>query len=211
MDHETPIDKGETDSVEMNDGATLIRWAGAAAVAAAVLIVITQVGDLLTLNAGDDGAPVVLNAVLKLVAACLLLLGLVGLFARQAEATGTLGLAGFLVAFLGTVLLAGDMWLEAFAVPYLTQEWPEAVAEQPTGTLLAGALASFALFATGWGLFGVATLRARLAPRGAATLLIVGGVVGFAFLIVPGAGLPLAAAVGWCGWWLYQSPRSARS
>lgn len=82
MDHETPIDKGETDSVEMNDGATLIRWAGAAAVAAAVLIVITQVGDLLTLNAGDDGAPVVLNAVLKLVAACLLLLGLVGLFAR---------------------------------------------------------------------------------------------------------------------------------
>lgn len=114
MDHETMIDTVE------NDRATLVRWAGGAAVAAAVLIGITQVGDLLTLNADYDEALVVLNAVLKLVAACLLLLGLVGLFARQAEATGTLGLAGFLVAFLGTMLMAGDMWLEAFAVPYLT-------------------------------------------------------------------------------------------
>lgn len=203
MDHETMIDTVE------NDRATLVRWAGGAAVAAAVLIGITQVGDLLTLNADYDEALVVLNAVLKLVAACLLLLGLVGLFARQAEATGTLGLAGFRVAFLGTMLLAGDMWLEAFAVPYLTQEWPEAVAEQPTGTLLGGALASFALFAAGWVLFGVATLRARLAPRGAAILLIVGGLGGFAFLIVPGAGLPLGAAIGWSGWWLYQSPGTA--
>ena len=106
MDHETMIDTVE------NDRATLVRWAGGAAVAAAVLIGITQVGDLLTLNSDYDEALVVLNAVLKLVAACLLLLGLVGLFARQAEATGTLGLAGFLVAFLGTMLMAGDMWLE---------------------------------------------------------------------------------------------------
>jgi len=122
MDHEMTIDKVETDGVDMNNHATLVRRAGAAAVAVAVLIVITQVGDLLTLNADADEALVVLNAILKLGAGCLLLLGLVGLFVRQAEATGTLGLAGFLVAFVGTVLLAGDLWLEAFAVPYLTQE-----------------------------------------------------------------------------------------
>ena len=182
--------------------ARLIRWAGGAAVTAAALIVATQVGDLLTLDAGDDAVPVVINAVLKLVACFLLLLGLVGLYARQVEATGALGLAGFLVAFLGTMLLAGDLWLEAFAVPYLTQEWPEGVAERPTGTLVAGALASFALFAVGWALFGVASLRARLVPRGAAVFLIVGGAVGFAFLILPGAGLPLAAGIAWCGWWL---------
>ncbi len=191
--------------------AYLIRWAGGAAVVAAMLIAATQVGDLLTLNAGDDEAPVVVNAMLKLVAACLLLLGLVGCYVRQAQATGALGLAGFLIAFLGTMLLAGDLWLEAFAVPYLTQEWPESVAQQPTGTLAAGALVSFALFAAGWVLFGVATLRGRLVPRGAAILLIIGGLVGFAFLMIPGAGLPLAVAVGWCGWWLHRSDASAPS
>ena len=47
------------------------------------------------------------SAVAPLVGA-LLLLGLVGLYARQSEATGVPGLAGFLVAFVGTVLAQGS-------------------------------------------------------------------------------------------------------
>ena len=128
----------------------LIRWSGAAAMAAAALIGVTQVGELLTLDVDDDEPLVVVNAVLKLPAAWLLLLGLVRLYLHQVEATGALGLAGFLVAVLGTVLLAGDLWLEAFAVPYLMQEAPVVVAETPTGTLATGALTSFTLFAVGW-------------------------------------------------------------
>ena len=69
-------------------------------------------------------APVVVNSVLKLLAFFLLLLGLVGLYADQSEAVGPLGLVGCLAAFLGTMLLSSDLWLEAFAFPYLREVAP---------------------------------------------------------------------------------------
>jgi hypothetical protein len=96
----------------------------------------------------------------------------VGLYARQAAAGGTLGLVGLLVAVLGTMLPAGAWWLEAFAVPYAVLKAPALVA--PTGRLLAGRSVSFGVFALGWVLFGLASLRARVFPRDAAILLIIG-------------------------------------
>jgi hypothetical protein len=111
------------------------------------------------------------NGPLTLLAVYLLLLGLVGLYARQAAASGTLGL----VAVLGTMLLAGVWWLEAFAVPYAALKAPALVAATPSGRLLAGRSVSFGGFALGWVLFGLASLRARVFPRDAALLLIIGG------------------------------------
>ena len=70
------------------------------------------------------------------------------------------------------------------------------IEQPPTGTLEVGSLASFTTFAFGWLLFAVASLRAWVFPRGAAILLIAGGVIGFGFLIFPGAGILLAVAVG---------------
>ena len=64
------------------------------------------------------------NSVLKLLTLLLLLLGLVGLYAHQSEAAGPLGLVGRLAAFLGTMLLSSDLWLEAFAFPYLREVAP---------------------------------------------------------------------------------------
>jgi hypothetical protein len=61
------------------------------------------------------------TSVLKLLTFFLLLLGLFKLYAHQSEAAGPLGLVGCLIAFLGTLLLSGDLWLEAFAFPYLRQ------------------------------------------------------------------------------------------
>jgi len=66
----------------------------------------------------------VVNSVLKLLTFFLLLLGLVGFYAHQSEAAGPLGLVGCLAAFLGTMLLLGDLWLEAFAFPYLREVAP---------------------------------------------------------------------------------------
>jgi len=120
------------------------------------------------------------NGLLTLLAVYLLLLGLVGQYARQSAASGTLGLVGFLMAFLGTLLLAGYWWLEAFAVSYAAAKAPALVAETPTRRLLAGAVVSFGVFALGWVLFGVASVRARGFPRDAALLLVVGGGIGFA-------------------------------
>jgi len=69
-------------------------------------------------------------------------------------------------------------------------------------------LASFTTFALRWLLFAVASLRARVFPRGT-ILLIVRGVKGLGFLIFPGAGILLAVAVGWMGFSLRQSDRGS--
>jgi hypothetical protein len=131
---------------------------------------------------------------LYLLGAVLLLLGLVGLYASQSEAAGVLGLVGFLVAFLGTALLAGVLWFELFITPSLATRAP-GLAEAELG--LAGFILVFLLGVVGWVLFGAATLRARTYPRWAAVLLMIGGVV--AFVPVPLAGTVFSVAIAWLG------------
>jgi hypothetical protein len=197
--------------------ARLLRLAGLVSVAAGGLLVVTQLLFSLTFVV-VDGDPVRrarsglvgVNGLLTLLAVYLLLLGLVGLYARQAAVSGTLGLVGFLVAVLGTMLLAGAWWWEAFAVPYAAQQAPALVAETPTGRLLAGGVVSFGVFALGWVLFGLASVRARVFPRDAAILLVIGGLVGVLIAVVPGAGVPLAVAVAWMGMWLLRSDRDGQ-
>jgi len=108
---------------------------------------------------------------LYLISTALLLLGLVGLYISQSEAVGVLGFVRFLVAFLGTVLLAGALWFELFITPSLAAEAPELLAAELG---LPGFILMVLLGAVGWVLFGVATLRAGVYPRWAAILLIVG-------------------------------------
>lgn len=62
---------------------------------------------------------------LYLLAAMLLLLGLVGLYASQLEAAGTLGLVSFLVACAGTTLVGGAVWFELFISPALAAQAPD--------------------------------------------------------------------------------------
>ena len=65
------------------------------------------------------------QSALRLTAFGLLLpLGLVGLYARQSEATGPLGLVGFVMAFAGTVLVAGFAWVDTFVAPQLATSAP---------------------------------------------------------------------------------------
>ena len=135
---------------------------------------------------------------LYLLGTMLLLLGLVGLYASQSKAAGALGLVGFLVAYLGTALVSGALWFELFITPSLAAEAPE-LAEAELG--LVGFILSFLLVIIGWVLFGVATLRARIYPRWAAVLLIVGAVV--SFVPIPLSGIVLSVAVAWLGFVLF--------
>ena len=177
--------------------AGLMRWAGLAAVASAVL---SAMGDLLRLFVDVESSetatttPYFLVFFLYLLGAVLLLLGLVGLYASQSEAAGVLGLVGFLVAFLGTALLAGVLWFELFITPSLATRAP-GLAEAELG--LAGFILVFLLGVVGWVLLGAATLRARTYPRWAAVLLMIGGVV--AFVPVPLAGTVFSVAIAWLG------------
>ena len=184
----------------------LIRWAGLAAILAGVLLV---VADLLNLAIGfDDDEPFsetattdiyAFQSVVNLLAAVLLLIGLVGLYARQSEAAGLLGLAGFLVALLGTALVTGLLWASLFIVPTLAVEVPaflDQVEGPPPGFFL-----TFITFAVGWLLFGIATLLARVYPRIPTILLMIGAVI--AVLPLPFTGIVLAIAVAWLGFALF--------
>ncbi len=180
----------------------LIRWGGLAALVGGVLFVVAELLGLPTLNVESFSetattASFAIQTTTFLLGVVLMLLGLVGLYARQSEAAGALGLIGFLVAFLGTVLVGGVMWASAFIAPALATEAPEFLDAGPPP----GLLPTFIIFAVGWLLFGIATLRGRVFPRAAAILLIVGAVV--TFLPLPFTTLVFDVAVAWLGFVLF--------
>ena len=179
----------------------LIRLAGLAALISGVL---AAIGDLLRLvvdveNPGSaTTASYAIVFLLYLISTALLLLGLVGFYTSQSQAAGILGLVGFLVAFLGTVLLAGALWFELFITPALATEAP-GLLEAELG--LPGFILMLLFGAVGWVLFGVATLRARVYPRWAGVLLIVGGVI--AFFPLPLVGIIFSVTVAYLGFLLF--------
>ena len=162
------------------------------------------IGELLYLGVGmspsaEDWASglSIFQGMLFLLGAVLLAGGLVGLYADRKDDLGVLGAAGFIIAFVGTVLTAGNYWDSAFAVPALAKEAPALVEAGPPPLVMFGVVASLALLAIGWVLLGLAFLRSRVYPRWAAMLLMVGAVL--AFLPLPFSTIPFGAAVAWIG------------
>jgi hypothetical protein len=177
------------------------RQAGVASIAAAGLILVSQVSQLvlpLTFPESFWIATQSLRMGLALVAMFVLLLALTGLYTMQTPAAGKLGLIGYLTAFLGTLLVAGDWWYEAFIGPVLREQAPELLATAVSGSILIGVALTGVTFAAGWVTFGLASLRAGVFPRRAAILMTVAGVAGILTLISPFQ-IPLALAVGWMG------------
>jgi hypothetical protein len=178
------------------------RVAGALCVTAAILLILSQVVRLgVGYWLGPDaalGPAHTLTYALALLATCALLLALTAIYARVAAAVGVLGLVGYVLALLGTVLAAGDWWFEAFVVPALARAAPDVLTAAPAGSVLAGVVTTVGLFTIGWTLFGLALLRARSIPRAAVVLTIIAGLAGPLSLSVPYL-IPLAVAVGWIG------------
>lgn len=180
----------------------LIRLGGMAAVLSGALLIVSELLYLVvgigqpSAEAASSGSFVV-QGLLFLGAGVLLLGGLIGLYASHLEDMGTLGLAGFLVALVGTALTVGALWDSAFVLPALAQEAPDLVEAEPPTLVFLGSIVSFGLFALGWLLFGVAMLRSRTYPRVAAILLIVGAVL--AFFPLPFSTVVFGAAVAWMG------------
>jgi hypothetical protein len=190
------------------------RWAGLLSVTAAVLVVLSQVVRLgVGLLLGPDSAATpahTMTYALALLGTGTLLLALTAIYIRESPALGRLGLIGYLTAFMGTLLVAGDWWFEAFAVPMIATQAPEVLDLSPTGSVLAGAIATLGLYSAGWVMLGLAALRARVFPRPAAMLMLAGGIAGPLALSTPYQ-IPLAVAVGWIGYTLEPESRSRRT
>ena len=160
----------------------LVRWGALAAIAGGVLLFVVGLLDLFLVGIGGTQsfseaagtASWFFTSVLSLLSAVLALFALVGLHLYHSEAAGTLGVVGFLVAFLGTALVVGTNWTYAFVAPSLAVEAPRFLdAEQVAGPVNPALVLSAIVLAVGWALFGAAALRAGVYPRWLAVALIV--------------------------------------
>ncbi len=118
------------------------------------------------------------------------LFGMAGLYARQVEASGWLGLAGFVLFTVWMTLISGFSFVEAFVLPHLATASPAFVegalgmftgvpSEVDLGALPTLWNLSGLLIILGPLLFGIATFRARVLPRWA------GGLLALAAVLVP--------------------------
>ena len=205
----------------------LIRWAGLSAVVAGVCYVLV----------GVFHPPNVLSSVTSTrwavvhVLACAMcffgLLGMAGLYARQALKTGWLGLVGYVLLSLWFVVIMGFSFVEAFVLPHVATATPDFVVawmgmfNGPSGSFDLGVLPTLwtltgPIYILGGLAFGIATFRAAILPRWAGALLALGTVLAPIAALVPNgtqpkAAIPVGVALAWLGYALWSERRGQSS
>jgi hypothetical protein len=155
------------------------------------------------------------------------LFGMAGLYARQAEKAGWLGLAGFLLFSAWMTLVCGFSFVEAFILPRLATESPAFVAgilgmfssipsQVDLGILPTLWNISGLMYILGPLLFGIATFRAGILPRWAGALLVFGAVLIPVGALVPPEYqpkimIPVGLAMTWLGYALFSERRAPAS
>jgi hypothetical protein len=152
------------------------------------------------------------------------LLGLTGLYARQVEKAGWLGLAGFIVFSAWMTLVCGMSFVEAFILPRLAIEFPAYVTSMMGMFSSVPSTVNLGLLPTLWNisgplyilgplLFGIATFRARVFPRWAGALLVIGAALIPVGAVVPPEVqpkimVPVGLAFAWLGYALFSERRA---
>jgi hypothetical protein len=156
------------------------------------------------------------------------LFGITGLYARQVEKTGWLGLAGYLLLTTYFALQMCFSFIEPTILPLLTSAAPAfvesalAMRSGAAASMNLGALATVysltsVLYLLGLLLFGIATFRARILPRWAAALLALSGpLAGILFGLLPDqldqlTAIPTGVALVWLGFSLFFERREPTS
>lgn len=222
--------KGKTSNKKSKTNVTasaLMRLAGLSAMAAGIIFAVIQPihpPDFLpsvTTTAWATIMPV------KLVMCLFFLLGFTGLYARQIEETGWLGLVGYLMLSLTWVIQTAFIFAETFILPVLAVPSPQFVesflgivngfpGEMNIGALPAVYGLGGLLYMLGGLLFGIATFRAGVMPRWAAGLLAVAAAVTPAAAMLPHeiqrfAGIPVGLSVALLGFTLFIERREKAS
>jgi hypothetical protein len=222
--HQTAVIK---ESKMKPTASNLIRWTGLAAMVGGITFAGIQPihpADVVSSVTTTEWAII---TPLKTVMSFLFLLGIAGLYARQVNKAGWLGLAGFLMLSLTWALELAFIFAEAFIMPPLAAVAPKFV-DSFLGT--AGGRASevdlgavpvlFALvgvlYMLGGLLFGIATFRAGILSRWAAGLLAATAVLTPLAALLPHkiqrfAAVPFGVAVAWLGYALWSERRTQTS
>lgn len=135
-----------------------------------------------------------------------LMLALVAVYMRYADSAAGLGVVGFCAALIGTMDMAGNMWFDGFAGPWIAETAPDAILAGGSGMLVVGALSSYVLFALGWIIFGIVGWRTHMFPAWVGAAFVVAGALGFNVGLPP-YGIPIGLAMAALGWWIMRSAR----
>jgi len=196
--------------------ATLMRLAGVSAMVTGLSIIVIGLFHPLNISSSVTTATWVNVHIFATALGFFGLFGMAGIYARQVEETGWLGLIGFLLFSAWMTLVCGFSFVEAFIEPRLVTESPAFIAslmgmftsmpsEIDLGILPTLWNISGLLIILGPLLFGIATFRARVLPRWA------GGLLALVAVLVPVGGMvppeyqaklimiPLGLAVAWLG------------
>jgi hypothetical protein len=177
----------------------LIRWSGLLSIVAAVLFMLFG---LLRM-----GGPNLRGWVFSFLFFIVLVFAVIGLYVVQVEPSGWLGLVAFVLSALGAMLMSTGNLLSIAEFSGVREA--QAVETFYSTTVPLGIIAPLCFFG-GQLLFGIATLRAGVLPRGAGILLSVGAVVTpVGFFTLPPLALLLgivlfASALAWMGWALWS-------
>ena len=207
---------------------SLIRWSGLAALVAGLIFAgIQPIHPPDVLSSVTTGAWTIIIS-LKFAMCLLFLLGIAGIYARQVERAGWLGLAGFLLLSLCWWLQTGYVFTDLFILPVLANAAPQFVesflgivnpgspVEMNIGALPAAYGLIGILYMLGGLLFGIATLRAGILPRWPAGLLAVAATLTPAAALLPHAiqrlaAIPVGLALAWLGYALWSERRARAS
>jgi len=206
---------------------TLMRWAGLSAMAAGLCFIVIGMFHPVNVPASVTTATWVNVHFFATALGFFGLFGMAGLYARQAEKSGWLGLAGFVLFSIWLTLVSGFSFVEAFILPRLATESPAFVAgflgmfsgspsEIDLGVLPMLWNLSGPMYIFGPLLFGIATFRARVFPRWAGGLLVLGAVLVPVGALVPPEYqpkimVPVGLALAWLGYALFSERREKTS
>jgi hypothetical protein len=199
----------------------LIRWAGLSAMVGGMFYVVVGLFHQANILSSVTTTQWAIVHVLATAMCFFFLLGITGLYARQVEEAGWLGLAGFLLFSLNWMLTAPFTFAEVFFLPQLATEAPTLAqgflgiftsAETNFGVLENLWTLTGLLYILGGLLFGIATLRAGILPRWAAGLLVVGSLLAPVAALLPPehqpkVAVPVGIALAWLGYALWSERR----
>jgi hypothetical protein len=205
----------------------LMRWAGASAVAAGLCFIVIGIFHPENVPSAVTTATWINAHIAAFALGFFGLFGMAGLYARQAEKTGWLGLAGFLLFSAWMTLVSGFSFVEAFILPKLATESP-AFVEGFLGVVTGvPSTIDFGILPTLWTisgpmyilgpvLFGIATFRAGILPRWAGALLALNIVFVPLGAVIPAAYqpmimVPVGLAMAWLGYALFAERRENAS
>lgn len=139
------------------------------------------------------------------------LLGWVGVYLVQASKAGRLGVAGFVVIIFGTSLVSWIFSSDVTFVPVIAAESPRLFQKIFNSSHIAIGIVSVLTWVLGNVLFGFSVIRAKIFPRWAGILLVIGSVVipvaylaGFSVKVVAVGAIIAGAGQIWLGYELFR-------